>query len=56
MAQCSDWQVDLLAYVATGIGPQISIKDLRVSKRGDLILGLQDWLAPKAVATFHMYG
>ena len=41
LAQCSDWQVDLLCFVATGIGPQISIKDLRVATKGDLTLALQ---------------
>ena len=41
LAQCSDWQIDLLCFVATGIGPQISIKDLRVGAKGDLTLALQ---------------
>ena len=39
LAQLSDWQIDLLIFVATNIGPMVSLKDLRVTTRGDLTLG-----------------
>ena len=40
LCQLSDFQLDLLMFVATGLGPMVSIKDLRVSTRGELSLGL----------------
>jgi len=40
LCQLSDFQLDLPMFVATGLGPMVSIKDLRVSTRGELSLGL----------------
>ena len=40
LCQLSDLQLDLLMFVATGLGPMVSLKDLRVGTRGELSLGL----------------
>ena len=40
LCQLSDFQLDLLMFVATGLGPMVSLKDLRVGTRGELSLGL----------------
>ena len=39
LAQLPDWQIDQLMFVATNIGPMVSIKDLRVNTRGELTFG-----------------
>ena len=41
LAQLSDWQIDQLMFVATSIGPMVSLKDLRVNTRGNLTFGWQ---------------
>jgi len=52
LAQLSDWQIDLLIFVATNIGPMVSLKDLRVNTRGDLTFG---WHLCRFIVWWHTH-
>jgi hypothetical protein len=40
LCQLSDWQLELLMFVGTGLGPMCTLKDMRVNTRGELRFGL----------------
>ena len=46
MSQLPDRELDQLAFILTGLGPKVSLKDMLCRTRGDVNFGLElvDWV------------